>query len=123
MRILGLGLLLAASSALAGPVPINWANPTKNVDGTTIPATGAGSLVSTKVEWGSCSGTLFNIKAGEQVVAAPATTVTLNLSPGTYCVRAFSTNTYNDTSASSNVISKTSVSSPPLPPVLVVTVE
>jgi hypothetical protein len=47
-------------------------------------------IASTRVEWGSCSGTAFGVKIAEAVVPAPATSYTVTgLSPGTYCLRAY----------------------------------
>jgi hypothetical protein len=99
--------------AQAATVTVTWVLPTTNTDGSTIPATGAGSLASVRVEYGTCNGTAFGTKAGEVSRPGNSTTATLNLQPGTTCVRAFATNTYGIESPASNVASK--VVDPPTP--------
>ena len=85
----------------------SWTLPTTNTDGSTIPATGPGSLTGTRVQYGSCSGTAFGVMTAERLVVAPATTTVFdNIDPGTYCVRAYARNTYNMESVASNVASK-----------------
>ena len=116
-------LILAGVTAGAADLNVSWVNPTANTDGSAIPTSGAGSLTGTRVEWGTCSGTAFGTRAGEVTVPAPATsTVVQNLTPGTWCVRAFSRNTYNVESAASNVASRTVNPPVPNPPTLSVTV-
>jgi hypothetical protein len=110
---LALGALCIAGAAKAATVTVTWAPPTTNTDGSAIPATGAGSLTTYRIEYGTCNGAAFGVKAGEVTRAAPATSVTLNLQPGTSCVRAFVANTYGSESAASNVSSK--VVDPPTP--------
>lgn len=120
MKRLALALLaLFASSAFAGSAVVSWTNPTQNVDGSSIPASGAGSLVSTRVEVGTCSGTAFGTRISEVVVPAPATSTTIdNLAPGPHCFRAFSRNTFGQESAASNVAAKTIPTPVPNPPTI-----
>lgn len=111
------------SVAHAADAALSWSLATQNTDGSAIPASGAGSLTATRVEWGSCSGTAFGTKAGEVTVPTPATTTTVTgLGVATYCFRAFSRNTYGVESAASLVVSKTVPAPTPNPPVLAVPV-
>lgn len=117
-----LGMGLWATRAPAADATLGWTLPTQNTDNSAIPATGAGSLVSTRIEWGTCSGTAFGTKAGEAVVPTPATTyVVTDLAPATWCFRLFAKNTYGIEGGPSNVVSKVAVPPTPKPPVLTVT--
>lgn len=49
--------MAVAAAAEAGEGELTWTQPTHNVDGSAIPATGVGRLVGNRVEWGSCAGT------------------------------------------------------------------
>jgi hypothetical protein len=120
----GFILALVIGDAFGATATISWQNPTQNVDGSPIPATGAGSLVSTRVDWGTCSGTAFGTKQGEVVVPMPATTATIpDLADGaTVCFRAFSRNTFGEQSATSNIVSRIIPAPRPRPPVLSSTV-
>jgi hypothetical protein len=109
-----LWLFLLAGVAHSATVTTTWVNPTKNTDGTDIPATGVGSLASAKVEYGTCGpNNVFGTKAGEVLRNMPASSATLNLNPGTTCVRVTVTNTYGIESPPSNVASR--VVDPPTP--------
>ena len=111
-----LGLCLA-NAAGAATVTVTWTPPTTNTDESAIPATGPGSLTTYRIEYGTClAGGAFGVKAGEVTRAAPATGTTLNLQPGTSCVRAFVANTYGNESAASNVASKIVPAPTPKPP-------
>ena len=105
--------LCLAGLARAATVTVNWTPPTTNTDGSAIAGTGAGSLTNYRIEYGTCNGTAFGVKAGEITRAAPASTATLNLQPGTSCVRVFAANTYGSESVASNVATK--VVDPPTP--------
>lgn len=110
---------LVAPDAQAGDARITWTLPTQNVDGSAIPATGAGSLTHTRVEWGTCSGTNFGTRAGEQLVAVPALTYTVtNLAPGTWCFRAFARTTYGAAfeSVATTTVNKVIATPVPQPP-------
>lgn len=112
-----IALCLGASPTHAGDAVLTWTLATQNTDGTAIPASGPTSLASTRVEWGSCSGSNFGTKAGEQIVAKPATTYTVtNLSAGTYCFRAYSRTVAGLESAPTNAVTKTILQAPPNPP-------
>lgn len=123
-KFLALFLSLFATAALATDATVTWVLPTQNTDGTSIPATGPGSIVSTKIEHGYCSGSAFGTKLGEQTVNAPATTATIvNLAAGfTYCFRASARNTFGVDSAFSNVAQKVVPNPTPNAPVLSATI-
>jgi len=127
MKLLGFMLAVVSGVASAATLSVSWTNPVLNVDGSTIPASGPGSLTGTRVEYGSCSGAAFGSAVGEVVAAAPAEATSFTgIGPGTYCVRAFARNTYFPAlapeSAASNVYSKVVPAPVPAPPI-VVTVE
>jgi hypothetical protein len=118
-RIIGLlavALVCGIGIARADTVTVNWTPPTANTNGSAIAATGPGSLTNYRVEYGTCVGSAFGVKAGEVTRAAPATGTTLNLQPGTTCVRAFVSNTFGKESAASNVTSKVIDQPVPNPP-------
>lgn len=107
----------------AATVTISWLNPTTNTDSSVIPDTGAGSLQSWRIEYGTCVGTAFGTKVGEitraRAVGAPSlTSTTNNFDPGTTCLRGFATNTYGNESPVSNVVSKTVTPPTPGPMIL-----
>ena len=119
MRALIALLALAPLASLAASVTVTWTHPTAFTDGTVL---SAAQIASTRVEYGSCSGTAFGTKAGETTVPAPATTTTVTLAPGTHCVRAFTRTTAaagNLESSASGVATVTVPFSPPNPPTLV----
>ena len=116
-KYLGLVFALVGAAALAASVTATWQHPTQNTDDSAIPATGAGSIASTRIEWGSCNGAAFGTAVGEVVVPAPAaTTVIPNLGVGTWCARAFSKNTYGAESDASGVVQKVIAAPKPKPP-------
>jgi hypothetical protein len=107
VRVIFLFLSLITLSAYAGTAIVSWTPPTTNTDGSAIPATGPGSLSSIRVEWGTCSGTLFGTKIGEVSTSPSFTSVEVTgLAAGLHCFRAFAKNTYGQESAASNVASK-----------------
>lgn len=117
-RLLLIASLLACSAALGATVTVTGTNPTTNTDGSTIAATGAGSLTTLRIEYGTCSApNVFGTKAGEvsRAAGAPGANFSqaLNLQPGTTCVRALVANTYGVESDASNVAAK--VVDPPKP--------
>jgi hypothetical protein len=106
LAFLAAGLL--ASVAYAAVLTATWTNATKNIDDTPIPASGPGSIASTRIEIGTCNGTAFGTKVSEFTVQGVATTgQTPNLQPGTWCARAAHTNTYGVEGVWSNVAQKT----------------
>jgi hypothetical protein len=113
-----LALLLLPLAAGAADVTVNWTQPVANTDGSSIPATGAGSIASNRVEWGTCSGSAFGVKAGDRTVPAATSAVVANLAPGTHCFRAYATNTYGNESAASVAASRVIVAPTPNPPVI-----
>ncbi len=111
--------LCVVGIAKAATVNVTWTNPTQNEDNTAIPTSGAGSLSQARIEYGSCLATGgFGTKAGEVTRTMPATTATLNLNPGTTCVRVYVSNTYGIESLPSNVVSQVVNPPQPKPPVL-----
>lgn len=119
MLLAMLGLI--ATRAQAADASVSWTMPTQNTDNTPIPATGSGSIASSRVEWGSCIGTAFGTKAGEATVPAPATSyVVADLAPATWCFRAYAKNTFGVESGPSVVVSKVIVPPTPKPPVITV---
>lgn len=118
------GLCAAVATAIAADLTVTWTPPTQNTDGSAIPASGAGSVASARVEWGTCAGSSFGTAAGQQIVAAPAVTATVTgLAPATWCVRVFARNTYGAESAASNVASRTLAPPTPRPPTSVTATE
>lgn len=116
-------LALWVSGAFGADATLSWTLPTQNTDTTPIPATGPGSIASSRVEWGTCAGTAFGAKAGEATVTVPATTYTVtDLAPATWCFQVFARNTYGRESFPSAVVSKTIVPPTPKPPVLTVAI-
>lgn len=125
MRYLAGLLLLVSFTAAAETKTVTWVNATRNTDNTTIPATGAGSLARTTVEYGSCQSRnpdVFGIKIGEIFVAAPASSLAVNLVVvQEYCLRAFHSNTYatafNPTAAGNSTFSNVAATTvaPPTP--------
>jgi hypothetical protein len=116
--MVGTAAMMLSMAAIAAVATASWTNATKNTDGTDIPASGAGSLVSTTVEWATCgAGDTFGTKAGEVVTASPGTTrQTPDLLPGRWCFRAFHTNTYGSTSDPTPVVVKVVAAPKPNPP-------
>lgn len=101
-------LLAAVAATLLLPIcahadtkHVTWTNATQNTDGTPIPASGAGALVRTTVEYGACTGTpkVLGTKQGEIFVAAPANTgLDLPLVVvQEFCLAAFHSNTFATT--------------------------
>ena len=123
--VLALLAMCAALPCYPETKTVTWVNATRNIDGTTIPATGPGSLTRTTVEYGSCASRnpdVFGTKIGEIFVAAPANTLTVNLVVvQEYCLRAFHSNTYatafNTGAAGNSAYSNTAstVVAPPTP--------
>lgn len=120
-------IALVALPVHADTKTVTWANATKNTDGSTIAASGAGSLVRTTVEYGTCNAAKTGIasKAGEIFVAAPATTLQLALVVvQQYCLDAFHSNTFATTFApgapgnsAASAVALTTVNPPsPAPP-------
>lgn len=107
-------IVATASMAIAATVGAKvitgrWTDATTNEDGSAIPATGAGSIASTRFEWGTCNGSAFGNKLGEVTVQAgsPRVAPTSDLPPGTYCGRFIHKNTYGVESDPSDVVTKT----------------
>ncbi len=116
-RILVLLAFLSAP-AFAADVRVSWTQPVANTDGSAIPVSGAGSISTNTVEWGSCVGTAFGTAAGSQSIPPATTYLVTGLAPGTFCFRVTATNTYGATSAVSNVAQRVVPPPTPLPPVV-----
>jgi len=110
-------LLMLAAPVYAAPVPVTATYPTKNTDGSAIPATGAGSIVSWRVEYSTCTtaNPVFGVKAGELTVTAPGTVANFTLGPGTYCFRSYMKNTFGNESAPTNIATTTVLAPTPEP--------
>ena len=79
-----------------------WLPPTKNVDGSTIPATGPGSLVSTRIQFGLVTGTGVGEVIEERGVRAAEREAWFKAnSIGTYFVKGFVRNTHGQESVDS----------------------
>ena len=110
-----------AAYSIAGGITVRWELPTLNVDGSTIPATGPGSLAATILEYGICTSTGAvpanpTIKRVEGVLT---TAELIGLVPGTeYCVRAKSENTFGQLSDYSNTVKKQAPYPVPRAPVI-----
>lgn len=110
-----LALLLLPLSAFAGSATVSWVHPLTYTDGSTLPLA---DIQQTRVEYGTCAGTAFGVKAGEVIVTGTATsTVINNLAAGTWCFRGFS-KAKNLESATSNISSKVVPQAPPNPPTI-----
>jgi hypothetical protein len=95
--------------AHSAEVSLTWANPKQNVDGTTIPPNPSdGALDSTRIEYGTCSGSSFGNRIGQVTASYPQTRAVIkNLRAGrTYCFRAYSVNNLSEESDASNVVSR-----------------
>ena len=102
-------LLAAYAATLAATgVTLQREMPTQNVDGSVIPATGPGSIVSTTLQYGACTADGGVPAAFTEKVVEGGSVTTSELSgliPGTeYCVRAYVTNTYGQKSGFSNIV-------------------
>lgn len=112
-------LLLLSLSATAATVQLTWTPSTTNVDGSSIPATGSGSLTHYTLQYGSCGGTapnyVFGTAAGQVNIPAPSATYTTAdiFGPGLHCFRLSATNTFGQVSAYTNAASKNIT--PPIP--------
>jgi len=131
IKIIVLGLFLylcppwlwgeGSAFAQSGSATVNYAAPTTRVGGGALAAS---EILGYRVEYGSCSGTAFGVKAGE-MTPTPATALTAtvpNLAPGTYCFRAFAKDQYGQWSDPSNVGTKTIPLPPPPSPPAIVTI-
>lgn len=101
-------LALLPSLAWAGTITYDVTLPTKNTDGSNVTATGATSLASLRVEYGTCNAGAFGMKTGEfssTTLTSPVTSVTSpNLAAGTYCARVYVKNAGGQESAPTNVV-------------------
>lgn len=102
----------------AADVRVSWTNPTQNTDGTAIPATGAGSIATNRVEWGSCVGAAFGTPAGSQSIPVATSYVVTGLAPALHCFRLTATNTYGSESGVSGVAQRNVVAPVPNPPTI-----
>ena len=113
-----LTMILAAGAAMADDVTVSWTQPITNTNGSVIPATGAGSIQSNRVAWGSCVGSAFGTQIGAQVIPAATSYTVPSLAPATYCFRVTAVNTYGNESLTSNVASRVVPAPTPNPPVV-----
>lgn len=92
--------------AIAATLTGTWTLPTLNTDGSSIPATGAGALVGSTMEYGPCNAArdaLVSVTGTVNVTGSVATAVIPNLGPGTWCAHVRVSNTYGEASDWSNV--------------------
>jgi hypothetical protein len=121
-RTLAAVLALTASGALAADLTVTWTHPTAFADNS--PLTLA-QIASTRVEYGTCSGSAFGTASGSVTVPAPAASGVVTVPPGTWCFRAFTRTTAaagGQESGPSNVAQRVIAFPPPNPPVLSVTI-
>lgn len=115
MKYVILLALFVVSSSDAATVPLSWTPPTTATDGS--PLTGISALTQYRVEYGTCVGTAFGVKAGEFTVTAPAASASSpNLSAGTYCFRMYARNAGGESLVSNVTTPKTIAVAPPGPP-------
>lgn len=108
--------LVMCSRAHAGTATVSWTHPTTYTDGSALALT---DISQTRIEYGTCAGTAFGTKAGEQIATGTATTVTItNLAVGTWCFRGYTT-AKGVESGPSVVASKVVPQAAPNPPTLV----
>lgn len=117
-------LAAMASLAMAAPVTVTYALPTTNTDGSDIPASGAGSISSLRIEYGSCVNGAFGTKDGETTITKQGSTPlpltrTIERPPGNHAFRVFATNTYGAESGPSNVACRQVSPPTPNPPQIV----
>lgn len=107
MRLIAAGLLLLVPlTATAASQTFEWTYPTPRVDGSPQPTTGAGAFKSVRVVWGTCkdlNGDAFGVKEGEVVVDYPATSVTVDVTPGIKCALAYTLDNLDNPSPPSNL--------------------
>lgn len=118
LKLLVLPLLLVGAAVIAATASVSWQNATKNTDDTSIPASGPGSIASTRIEWSPCGpGDTFTAKSGEKVVAGTVKTATSDDLPvGRWCLRAIHINTFGVESDPSSVGVKVVAAPKPNPP-------
>ena len=116
--VLAFASMLAAALAIGADVRVSWTQPTTNTDGSSIPLSGAGSIVSNRVEWGSCVGSAFGSPAGSQTIPAATSHVVTGLAPALHCFRITAINTYGSESAVSNVAQRAVAAPIPNPPIV-----
>jgi hypothetical protein len=107
MRLIVAGLLLLVSQvATAAPLVIDFIYPTVRADGSPQPSSGPGALASVRIEYGSCASPdldAFGVKEGEVVVPYPQASVTVQVSAGIKCARAFLKDNLDIEGAASNL--------------------
>ena len=118
-----LGVLFPLSFSgplLAADVTVSWTHPTQFTDGSAL---ALNQIASTRVEYGSCSGTAFGTVAGQVTIPAPTATTTISgFAPGTHCFRAYTRTTTaagNQESGPSGMATKVIAFPPPNPPTIV----
>lgn len=118
--IAALAVLMMIPLAYAATHTATWTKATTNTDGSPIPATGPGSVVTT-MEYGTCNvdGTNF-VKTGDVVVGTSGTSATTPNYPAGQrtCHRAYHVNTYGNRSDYTPVIQTTEPNPIPNPPSL-----
>ena len=119
-KLIGIGLYAVSAGVFAADATINWQLPTKQVDGSNIPASGPDALKATRVKWSVCkANNTFGTKLGEREFPVPATSGTITgLDAGkTYCFQALAVNNGGESSRWSNTVSRQIPTEPVKPPV------
>jgi len=96
---------------------LTWVNPTTKTDGTALPAA---QITGTRIEYGTCSGSAFGVKAGEVITTGAVVTATVDRPAGTHCFRAYA-RIVGAESAPSNVAQKVILAAPSPPSTLTAT--
>lgn len=116
-----LGLIVHRADA--ADATVTWTHPTAFSDGSAL---SLAQIASTRIEYGTCAGAAFGTAAGSVTVPAPAASgVVPNLTPGTWCFRAFTRTTTAAgglESGPSNVAQRVIAFPPPNPPTLSATI-
>ncbi len=111
-------LFLSLSTlAMAAVLTFSWTAPTQNTDNSTIPASGAGSIVDYVVTYGPCNAGRTDLTSiTGTIIRTTVSGVSPDLPPGTWCGYVQARNTYGNVSAPSNVAFKVIPAPTPKPP-------
>lgn len=101
-------LIMLVDIAYSAPVSVSWSLPTQNEDGTAIPSTGDGSLLSTTVEYAACIDGALSSPRISVDINVPTNTWSGNIvTEGDWCFISHVTTVDGITSADSNMAIKT----------------
>lgn len=108
-----------AAFAVAAVLTINWQNATTNTDGSAIPASGPGSIQTTRIEYGTCNAArtaIVSVLGEINATGADRSAQSPDLAPGVWCARGFHVNTFGVSSDPSNVATREILAPKPNPP-------